>query len=99
MKRMREGDLGDAAPLRHVNGLIWKKRLGDLRILFTYDTRQKEIVVRAILWRREDTYADLEKMMPEIEKEKATTAAKRKAAAKKVEIAKKKADAERKKKR
>jgi mRNA-degrading endonuclease RelE of RelBE toxin-antitoxin system len=69
-KRIRAGNLGDASPLRHVNGLIWRKKLGDIRILFTHDTRTKEVVIRLIAWRREDTYDDLKSLVQDVEVEK-----------------------------
>jgi mRNA-degrading endonuclease RelE of RelBE toxin-antitoxin system len=70
IKRLRNAGLGDATPLRHVSGLIWRKKLGDIRILFTFDKRKREIVIRAVMWRREDTYDDLNKLVREVEAEK-----------------------------
>jgi mRNA-degrading endonuclease RelE of RelBE toxin-antitoxin system len=70
IKRIHAGELGDATPLRHVNGLIWRKKLGDIRILFTYDKRNKEVIIRALMWRREDTYEDLTSLVNEVDVEK-----------------------------
>jgi mRNA-degrading endonuclease RelE of RelBE toxin-antitoxin system len=70
VKRLRADGLGGATPLRHVNGLIWRKKLGDIRVLFTYDVRNRVIIVRAILWRREGTYDDVNSLALEAEIEK-----------------------------
>ena len=70
VKRIHAGGLGDATPLRHVNGLIWRKKLGDIRVLFTYNKRSKEVIIRALVWRREDTYEDLTSLVNEAAAEK-----------------------------
>jgi len=70
LKRVvQSGELA-AGTLTGVGGLIFKKVLGDIRILFTYDKRQRALVVRMILWRRENTYDDVARIQVEVESEK-----------------------------
>ena len=60
-ERMVAHPTAGAKPLRHLNwGVpVWTKPLGDLRIIFTVDTRLKEVVIRDVRRRKEDTYEDL----------------------------------------
>jgi len=96
VKRMAGGATGDAAPLRQVNGLIWRKKLGDIRILFTYDVRNREVVIRAILWRREDTYDDLKPILVEAEAQKNVRQKSKKEKIRKEQLAKRKEKAKKK---
>lgn len=70
LQRMRQNPASGATPLKQVASLVWKKRLGDIRILFTLDTRRLEVVIRAILWRRADTYDDLDQIVGEVKGER-----------------------------
>lgn len=66
--RLKANATAGASPLKHLSKgcpPLWRKKLGDLRILYTYDSRLKEVIVRAIILRREDTYDNIEKWLSE----------------------------------
>lgn len=44
--------------LRYTTEEIWRKKLGDIRVIFSVDKEKKKVTVVKIARRKEDTYED-----------------------------------------
>jgi len=62
LKRMEESPTAGAAVLKNTNGLLWRKKLGDSRVIFGLTVESHYVRVVAIRLRKDDTYDDLEKL-------------------------------------
>lgn len=62
LKRMEDSPTAGAAILKNTNGLLWRKKLGDSRIIFGVTVETQYVRVVAIRMRKDDTYDDLEKL-------------------------------------
>lgn len=62
MHRMEQNPTAGASPLRHTRGQLWKKRIGDIRVLFTVDKGKRSVVIRFVAWRR-DVYEEIGKLL------------------------------------
>lgn len=58
-ERMKQYPTAGAAQLRYTTEEIWRKRLGDIRVIFTVDKEKRKVTIVKIAWRRDDTYDDV----------------------------------------
>lgn len=61
--RMEDDPTAGAARLQHTAKGAWRKRLGDIRVIYRLDAAEKDVRILAVRWRKEDTYDDLDDLM------------------------------------
>jgi mRNA-degrading endonuclease RelE of RelBE toxin-antitoxin system len=65
---MKSSPTAGASILKGTKNRLWRKKLGDLRIVFAYEVKARRVLIVDVELRQKDTYDDIEKWLNDVEK-------------------------------
>lgn len=66
LKELESGGTLRAGRVKYVDKPLWRRRVGDVRVVFYFDAKRRYIKVLAVRRRDDDTYTDLNNLSSKV---------------------------------